>query len=402
MGAVFNIVGCECSKKMEKQPSIKKIKVTDYTSSVLVSSTIIAKELYRDKTAKKKQKISKKITNDINVYEKYMQLCILGKSNYSTVFKVKNRLNNQMRAMKEISKETIENVNDTRNIVFSINVLRGLDHPNVIQLYEFYEDDKNYYLIYDLCEKVDLDEMLKEKMTFCDFLVKFIMYKVLLAVVYLHKQKIIHGDIKITNIGIIKKQDNNNNNINFNTNNNINNNTKNIKELINEVCDSVKLKNELLIKDKYENLSNKAKTFINNLVKYDVTLTDCWTQDVFIRNIVNNHNDDIMLNLSYFSPELFNQVVTKERDEWACGVLMFYLINGYYPFEGETKEELVYEILNKEIDEEINELQIGKECKDLLFKLLNKNPNYRIKAEEALKHAFFQKGIRIEDLINLK
>ena len=402
MGAFFNIVGCECSKKMEKQPSIKKIKVTDYTSSVLVSTTIIPKELYTDKTAKKKHKIRKKITNDINVYEKYMQICILGKSNYSTVFKVKNRLNNQMRAMKEISKEKIENVNDTRNIVFSINVLRALDHPNVIQLYEFYEDDKNFYLIYDLCEKADLDEILKEKMIYCEFLVKFIMYKVLLAVVYLHKQKIIHGDIKITNIGIIKKQDNNNNNININTNNNINNNTKNIKDLINEVCDSVKLKNELLIKDKYENLSNKAKTFINNLVKYDITLTDCWTQDVFIRNIVNNHNDDIMLNLSYFSPELFNQVVTKERDEWACGVLMFYLINGYYPFEGESKEELVYEIINKEIDEEINELQIGKECKDLLFKLLNKNPNYRIKAEEALKHAFFQKGIRIEDLINLK
>ena len=405
MGAVFNIVGCECSKKMEKQPSIKKIKVTDYTSSVLVSSTIIAKELYRDKAAKKKQKISKKITNDINVYEKYMQLCILGKSNYSTVFKVKNRLNNQMRAMKEISKENIENINDTKNIVFSINVLRELDHPNLTQLYEFYEDEKNFYLIYDLCENINLDEVLREKMILCEFFVKYIIYKVLLAVVYLHKNKIIHGNIKITNIGIIKKQDNNNsinnNNINTDKNNNANNNIKNIKELINEVCDSIKLKNELLIKDKYENLSNKAKTFINNLVKYDIKLTDCWSQDVFIRNIIDNNNSDIMLNISYFSPELFNQVVTKERDEWACGVLMFYLVNGYYPFEGEIKEELVYEIINKEIDEEISELQIGKECKDLLYKLLNKNPNYRIKAEEALKHDFFQKGIRIEDLNSL-
>ena len=200
MGAIFNIVGCECSKKMEKQPSIKKIKVTDYTSSVLISSTIIAKELYTDKTTKQKQKIRKKINNDINVYEKYMQLCILGKSYYTTVFKVKNRLNNQMRAMKEISKEKIENVNDSRNIIFSINILRGLVHPNLLQLYEFYEDEKNFYLIYDLCEKIDLDEILKEKMIFCEFLVKFIMYKVLLAVDYLHKQKIIHGNIKITNI----------------------------------------------------------------------------------------------------------------------------------------------------------------------------------------------------------
>ena len=397
MGAVFNI-GCECSKKMDKQPSVKKIKVTDYTSSVLVSSTIVPKELYTDKKTPQKQIIRKKIIDDINVYEKYIQICILGKSYYSIVFKVKNRLSSQMRAMKEISKENIENANDTKNIVFSINVLRNLTHPNLIQLHEFYEDEKNFYLIYDLCEKVDLDEILKEKIIFCEFLVKFIMYKVLLAVVYLHKQKIIHGDIKITNIGIIKKQDNSNNNPN--TNNNINN-TKNIKELINEICDSIKLKNELLIKDKYENLSNKAKTFINNLVKYDIKLIDCWSQDVFIRNLIDNNNDDIMLNITYFSPELFNQVITKERDEWACGILMFYLINGYYPFEGEIKEELVYEIMNKDIDEEINELHIGKECKDLLFKLLNKNPNYRIRAEDALKHEFFQKGIKIQDLINL-
>ena len=398
MGAVFNI-GCECSKKMDKQPSIKKIKVTDYTSSVLVSSTIIPKELYTDKNPPQKQIIRKKIIDDINVYEKYIQICILGKTYYSIVFKVKNRLSSQMRAMKEISKENIENANDTKNIVFSINVLRNLSHPNLIQLHEFYEDDKNFYLIYDLCEKIDLDEILKEKMIFCEFLVKFIMYKVLLAVVYLHKQKIIHGDIKITNIGIIKKQDNSTNNPNIY--NNINNNTKNIKELINEICDSLKLKHELMIKDKYENLSNKAKTFINNLVKYDIKLIDCWSQDVFIRNLIDNNNEDIMLNITYFSPELFNQVITKERDEWACGILMFYLINGYYPFEGEIKEELVYEIINKDIDEEINELHIGKECKDLLFKLLNKNPNYRIKAEDALKHEFFQKGIKIQDLINL-
>ena len=408
MGAVFNIVGCECSKKLEKQPSIKKIKVTDYTSSVLISSTIIPKELYTDKKAKshhhhnKNAKSSDNISSDfniMNVYEKYMQICILGKSYYSIVFKVKNRLNNQLRAMKEISKKNIENANDTKSIVFSVNVLRNLTHPNLIQLYEFYEDEKNFVLIYDLCEKIDLEEVLKEKIILSEFLVKFIMYKVLLAVVYLHKQKIIHGDIKITNIGIIKKQ-----NYSINLSNSFihtNNNNKSIKDLIDDVCDNVKLKNELLIKDNYEKLSKKGKIFINNLINYDIKLSDCWAQDIFIRNIINNNNSDIMQNISYFAPELFNQSITKERDEWAGGVLMFYLINGYYPFEGDTKEELVYEIINKDIDEEINELKIGKECKDLLFKLLNKNPNYRIRAEDALKHEFFKKGIRIEDLNDL-
>ena len=398
MGVVLNIVGCE-SKKIEAQPSIKKVKVTDCTSSVLISSTIIPKELYKDKNDKhnshQKRKTPKKINNkDINVFEKYMQICILGQSHYSIVYKVKNKLSKKFRALKEISKEKMclneENSQEIRN---EISVLKSLDHPNIIQLYEFYEDEKNFYLIYDLCEKIDLDEILKGKKVLCEFLVKFIMYKILLAVDYLHKQKIIHGDIKLRNIGFFKKENyisNDNEDLNIN-----------IKDLINEICDDIKLKNEVLIKNNYQSLSNKAKIFINNLINYDIKLSDCWAQDIFIRNIINNNNSDIMQNISYFAPELFNQAITKERDEWACGVLMFYLINGYYPFEGDTKEELVYEIINKDIDEEINELKIGKECKDLLFKLLNKNPNYRIRAEDALKHEFFKKGIRIEDLKDL-
>jgi serine/threonine protein kinase len=397
MGAVFNIVGCECSKKLEKQPSIKKIKVTDYTSHVLISSTIIPKELYTDKKQgnekAKKKKISKKIENNVN--EKYIQICILGKSHYSTVYKVKNKLNNQLRAMKEIPKENIENANDTKNIVFSINILTNLRHPNLIQLYEFYEDDKNFYIIYDLCEQVQLHEILKDKCTLPEFIVKYIIYKILLATDHLHKQRIIHGDIKIKNIGFI--------NVNRKINKNFDEDKiLGIKELINITCDDVKLKNELLTKNDYENLSKQSRNFINNLMNFEVVLMDCWSQDVFIKNIIDKNNIDIMSNISYFAPELFNQNITKERDEWAIGILLFNLINGYMPFEGDTKEELVYDIINKDIDNEINELNIGKECKDLLFKLLNKNPHYRIKAEEALKHEFFKKGIKIKDLMKLK
>ena len=397
MGVIFNI-GCECSKKMEPQPSIKKIKVTDYTSSELISSTIIPKELYKDKTYGReisKKNVISKITKNIqsNVFDKYIKICILDKSHYSIIYKVKNKLNNQIRAMKEISKANIENVNDTKNIIFSINILTTLKHPNLIQLYEFYEDDKNFYVIYDLCEKVDFYEILKEKFTIPEFLVKFIIYKLLLAVDYLHKQRIIHGDIKISNIGFIKKNNNNKNDINK---------ILSVKELIYTICDNIKLKNESLIKNNYENLSIKAKKYINNLIEYDVVLMDCWSQDIFIKNIFDNNNSDIMINISYLAPELFNQNITKERDEWAVGNIMYHLINGCMPFDGDTKEELVYDIINKDIDNEINELSIGKECKDLLFKLLNKNPHYRIKAEDALKHEFFKKGIRIKDLIKLK
>ena len=82
-------------------------------------------------------------------------MCILDKSHYSIIYKVKNKLNNQIRAMKEISKANIENVNDTKNIIFSINIFTNLKHSNLIQLNEFYEDDKNFHVLYDVDDKVD-------------------------------------------------------------------------------------------------------------------------------------------------------------------------------------------------------------------------------------------------------
>ena len=58
---------------------------------------------------------------------------------------------------------------------------------------------------------------------------------------------------------------------------------------------------------------------------------------------------------------------------------MNHLINECVPFDGDTKEELVYDIINKDIDNDINELSIGKDYKDLLFKLLNKNQIIELK-----------------------
>ena len=381
MGNIFNIVGCECSKMHQKSNSIHKVRVSDSTSSELISSTIIPKELYKDETKKPHyQKYITKSSKDYNVLDKYTKICEIGRTHYSTVYKAQNKLNNEFRALKEIPKENIENSDDTKNIVISVGMLRGLEHPNLIKLYEFYEDEKNYYIINELCDEIDLDEILKERI--------------------LLKQKIIHGNIKITNIGIVYKNKNNNNE-------NINNNEENnlcMKDLINIISDDESLQKELLREKYFVFLSDKAKLFLKNLSKYEFKLLDCWSQDIFIKNQSENDNSDIILNINYLSPELFDGYIVKERDEWACGILMFNLIKGYYPFDGDSKEELVLDIVNgnDSVEGEIKNLNVSKECKDLLLKLLERKVNNRIKVEDVFKHDFFQKGIKIQDLPNLE
>ena len=393
MGTIFNIVGCECSKdnnkKLKLNNSYNPVLVSDFSSSEMICSTIIPREIYKDQpkrsysVTKNKYYINRKKDK---VFEKYNKVCILGKNNYNIVYKVVNKLSNKIQVMKKILKAKVENADDTKNIVNSISIIQNLKHDNLMKLYEFYEDEKYFYLITDLCEETFLDKILEEHEVLCEFIVKYIMYRIFLALNYLHKQNIIHGDIKITNIGFIPKEKAK---------------SKNekqipIRDLINEICDDINLQNELINGNNYNNLSIKAKKYINNLSKYDIKLLDCWSQEIFIKNIIDFENSDILLNINYYSPELFDGCIIKERDEWACGILMYKLFKGNYPFDGENKDELIQDIIKGNISEEINELKISNDCKNLMKTLLEKNPKIRIKVEECLKLGYFKKGVKFK------
>ena len=43
-----------------------------------------------------------------------------------------------------------------------INILKDLDHPNILKMYEFFEDEKRYYIVTDICKGGELfDEIVK-------------------------------------------------------------------------------------------------------------------------------------------------------------------------------------------------------------------------------------------------
>jgi len=81
-------------------------------------------------------------TGDYTNY--YENISIIGKGSYGEVFKVKSKSNDKIYALKTIPKRVCV---DEKKVLSEIEILKGLDHPNIVRIYEYFQDKKNYYLI---------------------------------------------------------------------------------------------------------------------------------------------------------------------------------------------------------------------------------------------------------------
>ena len=72
------------------------------------------------------------------------------------------------------------------------------------------------------------------------------------------------------------------------------------------------------------------------------------------------------------APEVIGKRYGKKADIWAVGVMMYYLMTTFYPFEGDNDEEISKKIVNYNFDREVIKLKsdYSDDTKDLIFKLL--------------------------------
>ena len=86
----------------------------------------------------------------------------IGKGTFGTVYKVMHKNTGIIRAMKVIPKNNLKCGFTDEDIIQEINILKKLEHPHIIKLYEFYTFQKNYYLITEFCTDGDLSEKLSQ------------------------------------------------------------------------------------------------------------------------------------------------------------------------------------------------------------------------------------------------
>jgi len=219
------------------------------------------------------------------------------------------------------------------NFKRELSILKTLDHPNVIKLYETFEDGVNVFLVMEMCTGCDLLEGIISVGNFAETQAAFLMRQIFSVVNYLHKSSIIHRNI-------------NSDTFTFSNPGPIDNNTLKLNDM------------------------SRAKV----TSKGEETMS--------------------MLGSSLFSaPEAWTAKYSTAIDMWICGVLAYCLLCGYLPFDGQHHPDVVERIRRADYDFfEYDWNSISGDAQDLVKSLIRVYPHQRLDAEQALHHDWISLG----------
>jgi len=212
-------------------------------------------------------------------------------------------------------------------------ILGRLDCPNIIRLNDIYQDRQRYYFTMEYCAGESLILRTAQRKRYTENVASKTVGMILKAVKYLHDMDIVHRDIKPENFVYLSKKDAALKMLDFG--------------LAIEVPPG-------------ETFSYRAGT-------------PYFMAPEVIRN-----------------PKGRSGAICKKSDIWSAGICLYILLNGTAPFKGHNRDELFKVILGDTLTFK-NEV-LSPDAKDLLLKLLHKDPKKRITASEALAHPWIMRG----------
>ncbi|CAK83642.1 unnamed protein product (macronuclear) [Paramecium tetraurelia] len=243
-----------------------------------------------------------------------------GQGAFSTVYQCKKKDGNFV-AIKVIDTERAANI--TNILKNETSLLERCDNENVIKLYESAELGKAQLLVLEYCE-MDLQKMSRDYYNnkIPEKIVIVIIKQLINGLFYLHKNKIIHRDLKLENIGVvIRKED--------------------LKNLNN--------KNQSLYDSIFRNASYKLIDFgfAKQLLEETKTLAGSYF----------NMAPEVLCGRKYSFP----------ADIYSLGVCIYQMITGQYPYQGKSQQEQYKEIKKQKAKfDSINDQLLRDNIKQML------------------------------------
>ena len=282
-------------------------------------------------------------------------LRLLGKGSYGEVYLSLNQNAKKLFATKKVKRKKADD-EMTKYFKNEINILRILNHPNIVKLEEIKMDENNYYIVMEYINGGALSDYLnkyKEKYhakAFPEEIVQYLMKQIIDALIYIHDLNIIHRDLKLENIMV-----------NF---------------------DSEKDEEELnMMKAKIKIIDFGFAIMLSS--KFSLTNSAVGTFMYMDPKILKEFDNQILVDKS--------RGYGKEVDIWSLGCICYQLFRGKYLFEAKTFEELV-----GKIDKGKYRLptDASREIISFLDKMLKYKGKDRLSAKELINEPFLVKNFK--------
>ncbi len=239
-----------------------------------------------------------------------------------------NKDHNKKFAVKSVQIESI--LSELELVENELDILRLVDHPNIIKYHETYNDGTYLHIVTELCTGGELFDRIVQKGKFTECEAARIMEKVLSAISFLHNLGVCHRDLKPENF----------------------------------VFSSTEPDSEIKI--------------------IDFGLSTKFVKEKHMRGVVGTPY--------YVAPEVLEGVYTSACDVWSVGVILYIMINGKPPFTGATSSEILGKASRAQVFFPAKQWHnVSHEAKDLISKMLEKDPAQRYTAKQCLEHPWFQK-----------
>ena len=278
----------------------------------------------------------KKATGFTNLLDIYDVKQKLGNGKFGLVKLGVNKQTKEKVAIKIMNKNKMDS-SDVELMRTEIEILKICQHPNIIRLYDIFENIDYIYIIMEYCPGGDLFSYLENRnFKVSEERAAILMKKMCDAVFYFQSFfGVIHRDLKPENV--------------------------------------------LMTSDKDDG---------------DIRILDFGLSKI---SIPNEKCTEPYGTLTYCAPEIIlDEPYNKEVDMWSLGIMTYLMVSGRLPFNSEDENKIARKIAFDEPDYEKNSCwkTLSCECIDFIKKLLNKDPKKRMIIEDAIKHPWFKKFVK--------